>query len=233
MYDKRKDFEVQRYLIENHGANEANVRFMFRESARICQRDGISKITLCVPSKREFPTTIVGRMLGDVAKKLCQGQTVPFAENLSLDLMCASKIQPFCVYEMIIGVYLSLEALYKLDSIQSTKAIMFLPWTEDEGKMWLSTWKATILGVNTWQVQPTSLPLDVDNALSILTQGINLSTGLTHPSDRNAARDLLRKLKDLGYVLCPSDVRNWAAQKGWPNGAAKDLATEVAKIFQW
>ena len=231
MPDKRKDVKMQRYLIENHGPNEANVSFMFRESLRICQRDGLSRITLCVHSKREFPTTIVGQMLGDAVKKLCQGQTVILPGNLPLDLVCASKIQFSCNYEMIIGVYLSLDAIYKLDSILSAKAIMFLPWTENEGKMWLSTWRATILGVNTWQVQPTSLPQDVDKALSTLTQGINLSMGLAHPFDRNTVRNLLKKLKDLGYVLCPSDARNWAAQKGLPYGAAKDLAAEVAKIF--
>ena len=88
------------------------------------------------------------------------------------------------------------------------------------------------MGVNTWQVQPTLFSQDVDNALSTLTQGINLSTGLVHPSDRNAVQNLLKKLKDFGYVLSPSDVRNWAIQKGWPYGVAKDLAAEVAKIFQ-
>lgn len=231
MYDKRKDFNMQRYLIENHGPNEANVKFMFCESVRICQRDGMSKITLCVPSKREFPTTIVGRMLGDTAKKLCQGRAVPLLGNLLFDLVCANKIQSSCTYEMIIGVYLSLDAIYNLDSIQSVKAIMFLPWTENEGKMWLTTWNATILGANTWQVHQTSLPLDVDNTLSVLTHGINLPTGLTHPFDRDAARRVLIELRDSGHVLCPSNVRNWAMQKGWSYDAAKDLASEVVKIF--
>lgn len=103
MHDKRKAFKMERYLIENNGPNEANVKFMFRESLRICQCDGIAKITLCVPSKREFPTTVVGKVLGGLARKLCQGQIVRLQENLSLELVCASKIHPFSVYEMVIA----------------------------------------------------------------------------------------------------------------------------------
>ena len=223
---------MKRYLIENHGPNDANVKFMFRESLRMCQREGISRITLCVPNKGDFPTTIVGRLLGDAAKKLCKGQTVLLPGNLPLDLVCANKIPHSCTYEMIIGVYLSLDAIYKLDSIHSAKAIMFLPWTEHEGKKWLSTWDATILGTNTWHVQQTSLPPDVENALSGLTHGINLSTGLIHPFDRKAARSVLTELRDLGHALCSADVRSWAVRNGWRPDDAKDLADEVARIFK-
>jgi hypothetical protein len=133
---------------------------------------------------------------------------------------------------MIVGVYLSLESLFKLESEVSAKAIIFLPWMEDEGKRWLSTWDATILGANTWQVQQTSLPTDVENALSGLTHEINLSTGLIHPSDRKAARRVLTELRDLGHALCSADVRSWAVRNGWRPDDAKDLADEVARIFK-
>lgn len=232
MPDKRKDVKMQRYLIENHGPNEANVSFMFRESLRICQRDGLSRITLCVPSKREFPTTIVGQMLGDAVKKLCQGQTVILPENVSLDLVCASKSQNFYGYDLIVAVYLSLDALYKFDTDMSAKAILFLPWMEEEGKQWLATRNPTILGANTWQVQQTTLPLEVVSTLSALSSGINLSTGLAHPKDRKTAREVLRGLRDSGHLLCPTDAKNWALKNGWSLDVANDLATEVASVFK-
>ena len=232
MPDKRKDVKMQRYLIENHGPNEANVSFMFRESLRICQRDGLSRITLCVPSKREFPTTIVGQMLGDAVKKLCQGQTIILPENVSLDLVCASKSQNFYGYDLIVAVYLSLDALYKFDTDMSAKAILFLPWMENEGKQWLAIRNPTILGTNTWRVQHALLPSEVNNVLSIMADGINLSTGLAHPSDRKTAHEALMKIRDLGYSLDSNDVKNWAIQNGWGLDAANDLAKEVAKVFK-
>lgn len=223
---------MQRYLIESHGPNKANAAFMFQEAFRICQRERMSRITLAVSNKTTFPSTPIGELLGDGARKICQGMTLHLQENLSLDLVCVNKGENFYAYEMVVAVYLSLDDLYKLDSDMSAKAIVFLPWLEDEGKQWLATRRPTILGVNTWQVLPTAFPQDVDNALSTLTQGINLSTGLAHPSDRNTVRNILKKVKDLGYVLSPNDAKNWAVQKGWPYVAVKELAAEVAKVFQ-
>ena len=129
-------------------------------------------------------------------------------------------------------MYLSLDALYKFDTDTSAKAILFLPWMENEGKQWLATRRPAILGANTWQVQHTSFPLEVDNALSIMTDGINLSTGLAHPSDRKYAREVLMKLRDSGYSLSSSDVKNWAIQNGWGLDASNDLAKESAKVFK-
>lgn len=223
---------MQRYIIENHGGNVENAKFMFSEAMRICQRDGMSRITLFVPNKGSFPDTLVGQLLGGVATKLCRGESFLIAENILLDLQGANKVRHICHYEMIVGVYLSLESLFRLESALSAKAIIFLPWMEDEGKRWLSTWGATILGTNTWQVQQTSLPPDVENALSVLTQGINLSTGLIHPSDRRTARRVLTELRDLGHALCSADVRSWAVRNGWRPDDAKDLADEVARIFK-
>ena len=223
---------MQRYIIEDHGGNVENAKFMLSEAMRICQRDGMSRITLFVPNKGSFPSTVVGQFLGGVTKKLCKGEAVCLTENISLDLQSANKVRHICHYEMIVGVYLSLESLFKLESEVSAKAIIFLPWMEDEGKRWLSTWDATILGANTWQVQQTSLPPDVENALSGLTHGINLSTGLIHPFDRKAARSVLTELRDLGHALCSADVRSWAVRNGWRPDDAKDLADEVARIFK-
>lgn len=223
---------MQRYLIENRGANKENINFMFSEALRICQCEGISKITLFVSSKKVFPSTVVGQMLGDVAKRLCQGQTVGFQGNISLDLESASKAPRQRVYEMVVYLYLSSEACLMLDSVLSAKVIIFLPWMEDEGKMWLSTWNATILGTHTWPVQQTSLPQTVNNALSALSQGVNLSTGLAHPSDRDEARRVLIELRKFGHVLSPNDVKVWALQNGWRSDHAKDLAEEVARIFK-
>lgn len=223
---------MQRYIIENHGGNVANAKFMLSEAMRICQRDGMSRITLFVPNKGSFPSTVVGQFLGGVTKKLCKGEAVCLTENISLDLQSANKVRHICHYEMIVGVYLSLESLFKLESEVAAKAIIFLPWMEDEGKRWLATRNPTVLGANTWHVQHISLSSEVNNILSILTDGVNLSTGLAHPSDRKAAREALMKISDLGYLLNSSDVKNWAIQNGWGVDAANDLAKEAAKVFK-
>ena len=223
---------MQRYLIESNGPNKDAAMLMLQEAFRICQRERMSRITLVVPNKATFPSTPVGELLGDGVRRLCQGKTLALSEDLSLELVCASKSQNFYGYDLIVAVYLSLDALYKFDTDMSAKAILFLPWMEEEGKQWLATRNPTILGANTWQVQQTSLPLEVVSALSALSSGINLSTGLAHPEDRKTVREVLRRLRDSGHLLCSTDVKNWALKNGWPLDGANDFATEVASIFK-
>lgn len=223
---------MQRYLIENHGANKEAAMLMLQGAFSICQNMGLSRIALVVPNKAAFLSSPVGELLSGGARELCQGKSLALPEKLSLDLFCASKSQSFYGYDLIVAMYLSLDALYKFDTDMSAKAILFLPWMENEGKQWLATRNPTILGANTWQVQHASFPPEVDNSLSIMTDGINLSTGLAHPSDRETAREVLMKLRDSGYSLSSSDVKDWAIKNGWGLDAANDLAKEAAKVFK-
>ncbi|MGA1825513.1 MAG: hypothetical protein ACMUIP_12715 [bacterium] len=119
-----------------------------------------------------------------------------------------------------------------LDSLNSVQAIMLLPWTEDEGKAWLSTWNVTTLGNSTWQVQQTSLPADIEADLLRLTQGINLSTGLSHPSDKESAKHILNGLKKKGHRLDADDIRKWALRNNWKPRHAEDLAKLAHRYFK-
>ena len=221
-----------RYLIENQGSNKESEIFMLQEAFSICKSVGLTKITLVVPSKTVFLSSPVCGLLGEEAKKLCQGKTLVLHENLSLDLVYASTTRNIYCCELVVAMYLSLDSLYKFDTDMSAKAILFLPWTKKEGMQWLAIRNPTVLGANTWHVQHISLSSEVNNVLSILTDGVNLSTGLAHPSDRKVARKALMKISDLGYLLNSSDVKNWAIQNGWGVDAANDLAKEAAKVFK-
>lgn len=170
---------IPRYLIENHGPDQEAIKTAFSGAFQVCVQNGITSITLLVPSKGTFHSTVVGSFLGDkITKALCKGETVKIAENLTMDLESPKTISTFKSYGMVIGIYLSKKDLNVLDSIISAQAMALLPWLEEEGKTWLSTWNATVLGKSTWQVQQTVFPQDVENDLLSLSQGINLSTGL-------------------------------------------------------
>ncbi len=222
-----------RYLIENHGPDHDALKTAFSEAFRVCVQTGISEITLLVPAKRQFPNTVVGSFLGQsVTKALCKGQTVEIADGLSMSLESPKTFSPYKTYGMVIGVYLSQKDHNTLDSITSAQAIVLLPWTEEEGKVWLSTWNATVLGKSTWQVQQTSFPADIENALLTLTQEINLSTGLSHPSDKEAAKRTLSGLKQSGHRLIPDDIRKWALRNNWAPKDAEALGKLAARYFK-
>jgi hypothetical protein len=222
-----------RYLIENHGPDQDAINTAFAEAFQICTQKAISNITLLVPAKGTFQDTVVGTFLGDkVTKALCKGQIVRITDDLTMNLESPKTISPYGSYGMVIGVYLTQKDQNVLDSLTSVKAIVLLPWTEDEGKSWLSTWNATILGNSSWQVQQTTLPTDVEADLLRLTQGINLSTGLSHPSDKESAKRILAAIKERGHRLNPDDIRKWALRNNWQPRNAEDLAKLAGRCFK-
>jgi hypothetical protein len=224
---------IPRYLVENHGSDSDAIKTAFAGAFRVCAQNGITSITLLVPAKGTFPSTVVGSFLGDkVSKALCKGMTVKIQGSLTINLESPKTFSVLKSYGMVIGVYLHQKDQNILDSVSSAKAIVFLPWKEQEGKTWLSTWNATILGKSTWQVQQTAFPKDVENALLSLTGRINLSTGLSHPSDKKAAQEMLAGIKHSGHRLDPDDIRKWALRNNWQPDDAEALGKLAARYFR-
>jgi hypothetical protein len=70
----------------------------------------------------------------------------------------------------------------------------------------------------------------VEKALQLLTEQINLETGLSHPGDRSKAKELLTRLHDAGVSLNVTSITVWAREHGWLDADARDLAELAAKI---
>jgi hypothetical protein len=70
----------------------------------------------------------------------------------------------------------------------------------------------------------------VEKALQLLTEQINLETGLSHPGDRSKAKELLTRLHDAGESLNVTSIVVWAREHGWLDADARDLAELAAKI---
>lgn len=225
--------QIPRYLIENHGPDQKVVKTAFASAFQVCAENAIPQVTLLVPAKGAFPTTVVGTFLGEgVTRALCKGQTVKITSDLSMNLESLHTFSPYKSYGMVIGVYLSPGGQNTLDSTTSAQAIMLLPWTEEEGKSWMSTWNPTILGESTWQVSEETLAPDVEDALLTMTRMINLSTGLTHPSDKESAKRTLSELKRAGHRPTPEEIRKWALRHAWRPKDAEALGKLAARHFK-
>lgn len=69
-------------------------------------------------------------------------------------------------------------------------------------------------------------------ALKCLNSRINVSTGLKHPIDESAAKELFKLLSKEGEELVASVVTAWAICNGWQAADAKllgDLAEKIGK----
>jgi len=149
-----------------------------------------------------------------------------------MKLESPATFSPHESYGMVIGVHLSQKDQNALDSISSAKAIMLIPWTETEGKAWMSTWSPNIIGKRTWQTPETNLAPDVETALLDLTHVINLSTGLSHPSDKKSAELAFAKVKKAGHQPDPDEIRKWALRNNWDPKSAEALAKLAARYFK-
>ncbi|MEG0346587.1 MAG: DUF1889 family protein [Acinetobacter sp.] len=67
-------------------------------------------------------------------------------------------------------------------------------------------------------------------ALDSLNNRINVSTGLGHPLDESAAKELFKILHKEGVVLDEQELTNWAMNKGWHTKHANELGELGQKI---
>jgi hypothetical protein len=69
-------------------------------------------------------------------------------------------------------------------------------------------------------------------ALVDLTAIVNVTTGITHPSDKAAAVQLFEVLRAGGVPFDPAEVKAFAVRHGWEPRHARDLASVAQRISE-
>lgn len=221
---------VARYVVER---SPDQIRLAFKNVIEICKAKNITSVTLVVPKKGGFDRTIVAEFLGaNIVKALVKDQPVLVAEGVQMKLESAQTFRGSWSNGLLIGAHISDKDMNKLDDATGAQAIVYLPWNDSEGKNWQATWGAQIVGATTAPVPAVSLPEPVEEALESLTQGINLGTGLNHPSDKKHAERTFARLRQDGHSFDPVEVRRWAQRNGWSSGAAADLEAVARKAIR-
>ena len=212
---------VTRYIVKR---SSDQIRNAFQQILKLCKDQGIGQVTLVVPKKGGWEHTIVAEFLGQAATKaLLKGQQVLLTDGASMTLQSGQALRPFVGQGLLVGAHVSIADMNKLDDLYGAQAIMYLPWTDDEGKEWQATWNPQIVGAETQKISSGNLPDAVEKALGQLTQTINLGTGLGHPSDKKHAERTIDKLRADGHSFDPAEIRRWAQRHGWSSSAAADL----------
>jgi hypothetical protein len=218
---------VSRYIVER-GPDQ--IRTAFRGIVDLCESKGIAKVTLVVPQKRSWDATIVAQFLGPaVAKALLKGQPVTITKGAMMRLESAQTFRGHTSHGLFVGAHISVKDMNKLDDSWDAQAIVYLPWNDMEGQEWRATWNPETFGPIVKNPPVSSFSAPVENALSQLTQSINLGTGLGHPSDKRHAERVIDKLRADGYSFEPAEVRRWARRNGWSSNAAADLESIARK----
>lgn len=123
----------------------------------------------------------------------------------------------------VIALWPNAKTLQDLDAVSTIKALGVLTWTLSDVLPWAAGVGAEdLLGV----VGRDEVKIDdvlVLGALRVLTNGVNLSTGLSHPSDWDHAVEMFRALRKLGRAIDGDLIERWALGNGWSYRHAADL----------
>lgn len=222
---------VSRFLVGNNSSNTDSIKLAFAQAYQQCKTKGLSNITLVFPTKGSFASSDIAEFLGVNAKALAKGVPINLGESIQLSFDIPRNISSFGKYDVLLATYLTENDMDIIDGIHNINSIVFLPWNENDGKRWLSTWKPQIIGSSTWNISSESLPQALQDAILKLGRCINMSTGLTHPSDKDMAKKLFTEIRKKGISVSPELVRQFAVQNGWEPVRARELANFASKYI--
>lgn len=133
----------------------------------------------------------------------------------------------------LVVFYPTTKFLDQIDSISNVPAMLVVPWLMKAIEPWIKTWSATELGTQESREEPELIKNKVVvEALKSLTALVNVSTGITHPSDREAAIQLFTILRDAGEFFNPENVKAWLIRYGgWKAQQAQEVAELAQKIL--
>ncbi|MDX6768926.1 MAG: hypothetical protein SF051_05295 [Elusimicrobiota bacterium] len=218
-------------FIRSYGSDVETLKKGLVWLGRLAESDPAKrKAAIAVYTKGQLSGTTIETVLGTPAcKALAKGQTVGFGKA-TLSLITARE-RIYSWNGPILAAYPPKKLLDALDDVTGVTDLMVIPWTMEEIDFWVKAWSAEELGSTAPKPERPSLDPVVVAALKTLTDTVNLSTGITHPSDKMAALDTFRILVGHGVAYHPSAVRAWlVGQGGWSPRDA-DAVQEIAQGY--
>lgn len=214
---------AKRILVRNQGPVKENAIKAIAAAFAEAKTAGAKTIHLIVPAKSAFSGSVVADSLGDNGtKELLKGNTVEIKDGISLLLESPKTLRDSTAATVALAVYLGARDLRIADGLCNLKSIIFLPWISEDGEGWQQSWNAMVLGEKFPENQLDLHP-ELEQKLKNLTGHINLSTGLSHPCDMEAAKHMFSYLVANSIPFEPSKIRSWVLRNGWRPDFAEDV----------
>jgi len=217
--------EKQRFYIDTQGNDDEAYREAMKFACKLADKDPeIERVVILIHTKQN--TGWFDRLYGgEVVKKLLVGTkftncrpSFKFETKRTYDDYSSPS-------EIVITCGLDSEEVLKIDDFYSVKAIIAIPWLKDSLKKWVQTWSPTELRGN--QNAVTAYPNPsciVIKAMTNLTNSINMSTGIHHPSDEEQAKTFILALHKYEPSLDADIVGSYLVRElGWETEFAKDI----------
>ena len=225
---------TKRFVVPPGLTNERQISEALQLIVYINEQNGKpSDVVLFIPTKSQLDGTIIDATLGErVCKALKKGERLPLSGGSFLTCETKRTFKNYVSTEVVLCVFPDKDMLKTLDSVRNLKVAVVVPWHMEEISEWIRAWNPVILGKDHGEAERLIKNPVVEEAMEMLTRYINTSTGLTHPSDKGRAIELLKILRDYGELYDPAPLRAWALRHGWTPEGAKDLEKYAQAVLQ-
>lgn len=116
------------------------------------------------------------------------------------------------------------------DNLQDLKALGVLTFSFKD----IESWRIARQAIDVLEHAPTpklpEMPIELLGALRSLTLRVNLSTGLSHPMDFDAALLTLKRLRDSRIHFDGDQIEIWAMSNGWASNDASELGSLAGDV---
>lgn len=213
-----------KYFIDTQGNDDRNsfLRALKFANSIAVKDSTITRIVLYLHTKKNTDW-FNGILNENTVKSLFVGQKFP-------DFQVPIKIETIKTYseysnfvDIVICFGFDTKDLCKLEDYRSARYIIAIPWVKSFTEEWIRTRNAINIDTNTSTTiaEPTE---PVKKALSDLTTGINMSTGISHPMDNELAKTYIRALHKYEQVIDSSIVEAYLVNSlKWETRYAQEI----------
>lgn len=128
-------------------------------------------------------------------------------------------------------LYGSQDLLDSVDALHGNIPTLSVSWIPDDHRNWVATWGAADLDNPAGAAKPTKPTHIADVALNALHGTVNVSTGISHPSDYKLAVRVLETLYHKNVAITHEEIRQRLIQLGWHPKSASKVSELAEKIF--
>lgn len=221
-----------RVLVPLDSQDPKTVGLTLGYAVQIAKEAKVPGIILLTHTKAQLDGTGLSGALGAaVSKALSKGQVVRLPSGASLRAETLRTLRFNSGRAVVIAYYADESLLDFVDGLHGTSGVVAVPWVDGEADGWAARWNAQVHGKPPEAQVPLIDDPIVVRALETLTSMINLSSGLGHPRDKEAADEILRILRAKGHPDPSADIKSWAIRNKWSPVAASELQGLATKIW--
>jgi predicted component of type VI protein secretion system len=215
----------QRFFIATSGNDDEAYKEAMQYACKVAANDSeIKKVVLLIHTKQN--TGWFERLFGsDTVKQLFRGTTFKNCGPVFKFETKKTYNDGYTPSEIVISCALDSDDVFPIDDFYSVKAIIAIPWLANGLDKWVQTWNPTEIRGNQQAVkvypEPTCI---VKKAMQDLTDSINMSTGISHPSDEEQAKTYILALHKYEDSLNADIVGSYLVKElNWDTDHAKDI----------